>query len=211
MTYSPYPKPLLGLLAGTLGGAVGLLAMRCYWEGVSQFNRQGNEDRPPSRRTPSHSGWGHELDDISFVGRQHRKGETSTAATGRIAFHAMTGRDPSEPTHNRLDHAAHWAFGLTMGGLYGILRRRAGFPDLHGGLMFSTGVWLIGDEISVPLLGLQGGPTAASPAQHLNRLAVHLAYGAGLAVATQGVLHAVDRPRPSRSSPSKGHRGRSSP
>jgi hypothetical protein len=198
------PGPSLGLLAGTVGGAAGLLAMRLYWEGITRFQSEGDEGRPPSRRTPEHSGGGSALDDVSLVGRHHRRGETSTAATGRIAFRAVTGHDPGHQTRKRLDYGVHWAFGLSMGGLYGLLRRKAGFPDARGGMAFSTGVWLIGDELMVPLLGLQGGPTAASPAQHLNRLCAHLAYGAGLAVATQGLLRVMGgarSPRPGRPRP----------
>ena len=79
-----------------------------------------------------------------------------------------------------------------MGGLYGAVRGGVKFPDLVGGLSFATGLWLFGDELVVPLLGLQPGPAAASLVQHFNRLAAHLLYGAGLSVTTQGLYRAHD-------------------
>ena len=80
-----------------------------------------------------------------------------------------------------------------MGGVYGAVRGGVRFPDLVAGLVYATGLWLVGDELVVPLLGLQSGPTAASLVQHFNRLAAHLIYGAVLSVTTQVLYLADDR------------------
>jgi hypothetical protein len=69
--------------------------------------------------------------------------------------------------------------------MYGALRSQADGLDLKGGLLYGTGLWLLGDELAVPALGLQGGPATVSGVQHLNRLGAHLAYGLGIATATQ--------------------------
>ena len=69
--------------------------------------------------------------------------------------------------------------------MYGALREDAEFPDLAGGIAFGAALWLFNDELLVPLLGLQDGPTAAPPVQHVNRLGAHLAYGSATALTTQ--------------------------
>jgi uncharacterized membrane-anchored protein YitT (DUF2179 family) len=60
--------------------------------------------------------------------------------------------------------------------------------------VYSVGLWALGDELVVPLLGLQSGPTASPPVAHVNRLAAHLLYGAGLSVGTQALHRVLDRP-----------------
>jgi hypothetical protein len=182
------PNPMTGFLLGAAGAVAGLTAMRVYWEHVAPAVEQAPTRLPPSRKTPSGRGWGHRLDDISLVGKQHREDESSTAALGRIAFEQATGREPDDRTEERLSYGVHWGYGILMGGLYGLLRRRASFPDLAGGLFYSAGLWLFGDELALSLLGLQGGPTAASPPAHANRLGAHLAYGAATAAVTQALL-----------------------
>jgi len=59
-----------------------------------------------------------------------------------------------------------------------------GSLDILGGPAYAAGLWLLGDELVVPMLGLQSGPTAVPPVQHANRLGAHLAYGLATGVAT---------------------------
>lgn len=67
-----------------------------------------------------------------------------------------------------------------------VLRRRSSAGgDLLGGELFSMGLWFLGDELAVPHLGLQDGPSAAPPLTHLNRLALHLTDGMATAATTQ--------------------------
>lgn len=133
------------------------------------------------------------LDSISVIGKNYRKGESSTAALGRIFYHVFTGQDPSSETKTALSYLVHWCYGMLMGGLYGAIRAGVRSPDLIGGLIWASGLWLFGDELVVPLLGLQGGPTSASFVQHVNRLGAHLFYGVGLALAAQSLYYAHDR------------------
>lgn len=67
-------------------------------------------------------------------------------------------------------------------------RGRTSLVDSRGGTVFGTALWLFGDEIAVPLSGLQAGPTAVSGPQHLNRWGAHLIYGMATSLGTQ-LLH----------------------
>ncbi len=147
-------------------------------------NRAGNQD---------HQGEHGPFDSISLVGKHYKEGESSTAALGREIDRQLTGKEPSaRETQELLSYLVHWVYGPLMGGVYGALRGGVRFLDMVGGLTYATGLWLFGDELAVPILGLQAGPTASSLVQHFNRLAAHLLYGAVVSVTTQGLFLAQD-------------------
>jgi uncharacterized membrane protein YagU involved in acid resistance len=170
-----------GIVLGMAGGAAGLVAMQWYWDNVApqvdEWGAQLGLDQPPQSD---------ELDDMSMVGQQHEEGEAPTAAVGRIAQRELSGTEPeTEETKVVLSEMVHWGYGIMQGGVYGLLRAHGPFPDLKFGAVFGTGLWLAGDEMAVPMLGLQQGPTAVSPIQHINRFGAHVVYGATTAMTTQ--------------------------
>lgn len=177
------PNRWKGFVLGVAGGVVGLIAMDTYWARVapllssiaSSESADGGDQREPDP-----------LESIALFGKQYRDGESSTAALGRIAYQWITAKEPQcEETKTTLSYLVHWLYGMMQGGVYGAGRSGATPPDLAGGLAFATGLWLFGDELMLPLLGLQGGPTSVPPVQHANRFGAHLAYGAGTALTTQ--------------------------
>ena len=181
---APQPTALEGFALGLVGANLGLLAMTLYQDHAAKpiFDASPEADKNPSGS----------LDDISAVGRQHEDGESSTAAVGRKALEAATGEGPrSEAVATALSYGVHWGFGMLVGGLYGALRAGKGSGgDLGVGLAYGVGLWAIADELVVPVLGLQDGPTKAPKTMHANRLAAHLLYGAGLAIGTQAAAAA---------------------
>ena len=168
-----------GFILGLAGSVAGLLAMGLYWRYIAPLlTNEENEKNSKSQSKP--------LDDISLIGKNYKKGESSTAALGRLIYRQITGAAPkSAEAKTILSNLVHWGYGLLQGGLYGLWRSSASGLDPQGGLLYGTVLWLLGDELAVPLLGLQSGPTAAPPMQHLNRLGAHWAYGLGTAVVTQ--------------------------
>lgn len=169
------------LVCGVFGAVVGLLAMRYYWQSVAPLLREQGEGEEESVY-PSEL----RLDDISLFGKQYREDESSTAALGRMVYSRLTGSEPqSDEAKAILSYLVHWGYGLSQGAVYGVRYARVGFPDLSGGIGHGVLLWAAGDELAVPLLGLQSGPTAVSPLQHANRLGAHLFYGVATAAATQ--------------------------
>jgi hypothetical protein len=181
-----------GFVVGILGGAAGLTSMALYWRYAAPrleqaVSGQAESDQAPETETPAGP-----LDDVSIPGQLYQGDESSTAALGRLIYTGMTGRPPrAKETKSMLSELVHWSYGLVQGGLYGATRARAGGLDLEGGVVYAGLLWLIGDELAVPLLGLQGGPTAARPVDHLNRLGAHLAYGVATAAVTQTLKHVL--------------------
>jgi hypothetical protein len=168
-----------------IGSVAGLMAMQAYWQKLAvkieeKVDLNGEDVYPDSV----------DLDDIA-IGEQKYKGqESSTDALGRLMYQSITGKEPeTKETKELLSQLVHWGYGILQGGLYGAWRDGNGrHPDLKSGAVFGTGLWLLGDELTVPALGLQSGPTAVPPQDHLNRLGAHLAYGLATAVTTR-VLH----------------------
>ncbi len=183
---------LKNVLLGAVGGAAGTAAMSLYWTAAKQLTGQ-------DPRALTSEGGPHTLDTMSATGGQHHKqSESSTAAMGRQAYEAATGEEPSKETKSDLSYTVHWSYGALMGGLYGALRGRRDGLDAPGGLAFGTALWLLGDELAVPLLGLAQGPTAFPPAQHAHRLGAHWTYGLAAAATTQALLSLTRAAPPSK-------------
>lgn len=175
-----------GFLTGVAGGVVGLLAMRYYWQEVAPEieHQYGPETGGPDAGVyPSFL----KLDrPYYFGGRRYRDGESATAALGRLLYKSLTGSEPqAEETKQLLSYLVHWGYGMLQGGRYGLRRRKAPLFDFGGGLNHAVRLWLLGDEMMVPMLGLQSGPTTIAPVQHVNRLGAHLFYGWATALATK--------------------------
>ncbi len=166
-------------LAGMAGGAAGTAAMDLYLRSAKKA--PGGQNRQPQPKTH----------DVSLFGRKHEEGESATAALGRIAYQAVKHREPDAETKNKLSEAVHWIYGVKLGAAYGLLRGRAGKGDLPGGLAFGAALWLFGDEIAVPLLGLAEGPKAYSVDLHAQALGAHLVYGVVTAATTQLVERVI--------------------
>ncbi|MCB8985712.1 MAG: hypothetical protein H6659_17930 [Ardenticatenaceae bacterium] len=178
-----FKNRIKGFIIGAIGSVAGLMAMRLYWQKVAPQVRDkvdlGGKDAYPNNM---------DLDDISMVDRQPDSEESPTAVIGNMAYTALTDEEPSESMSSKLSNMTHWGYGILQGGLYGAARAANGADkglDLRGGAAHALGLWLLGDEVTVPMLGLQEGPTAVTPTTHLNRLGAHLAYGLATAAATQ--------------------------
>lgn len=182
-----------GFVAGMIGSVAGLIAMQIYWQRIAPIvNEQLGSNSNERDQNEEPAGGNGSLDDISLIGQQYRDDESATAALGRIFYRQLTGRAPeTEEAKTMLSYLVHWAYGMFQGGLYTALRSDAQGLDLGGGLVYASGLWLFGDEMAVPLLGLQAGPTAVPLAQHANRWGAHLAYGLGTAVASHTLRRLV--------------------
>ena len=185
-----------GLVRGALGSLAGLAAMGLYFKAAQALSNGSGKDSDGAGNGEQESSEDfierHDaLDDISIVGHKSREDEPATATVGRIGYETVTGHEPDEERKQKLGQAVHWGYGVLVGGVYGALRSDAETPDLAAGLGYGTALWVIGDEIMVPLLGLSEGPTAHSIPEHATALAAHLAYGAATATATQALKHVM--------------------
>jgi hypothetical protein len=139
-----------GVVAGLAGGLAASWAM-------NQFQSQLSKLSPEPAR--------HEGDDATV--------KAASAIAERLGDHPL-----SEHEKGVAGPAVHYAFGSTMGAVYGALTEALPMSAKGWGLPFGALVWLGADEIGVPSLGLSGAPTETPASTHASALASHLVYGA---------------------------------
>lgn len=175
------PNRWRGFLLGLVGGAVGTMAMGGYWKAATAL--VGKDPRAVGREDGPHA-----LDSISLIGRHHGEEESSTAAIGRIAYAVVAGKAPqTDETKAALSYLVHYGYGSLQGGLYGALTGEPGRREVIDGAAYGTGLWLLGDELAIPLLGLADGPGKYPLGQHLHRWGAHLCYGLATAATTKAL------------------------
>jgi len=165
-------------IKGLVGGAAGLAMMQLAHAAMKPLvKRARSKPAEPDRS-------------ISLVGDHHRRDEGATDALGRIAYTTITHREPSDRTKAALSWAVHLAYGLAMASLYGAVRGRPlrASHAVGSGALFALGLWLVGDELAVPLLGLADKPTAYPAIRHVDSLVAHLAYGITTATTANTLL-----------------------
>lgn len=74
----------------------------------------------------------------------------------------------------------HYGFGASMGALYGALNYKNHRETFASGVAYGVLVWLVADNMLVPLMGLSKSPLNTSMKTHLYALGSHLVYGASL-------------------------------
>jgi hypothetical protein len=167
---------------GLLGGAAGLLVMELVKRATAPLVKRRAPratGAPPAARSS-----------ISVIGDHHGPEESATEAIGRIAYQTITGRAPSPDIQRKLSWAIHVGYGLGVASLYGMIRGgrdRGVARSVLGGALLGAGLWLLGDELAAPLLGLSDNPRRYPVTSHLQSLAQHLGFGVATA-ATTGVL-----------------------
>jgi hypothetical protein len=182
-------NPWRGFILGAVGGAVGALTMKFYWDAVRGIT--GQDPRKARRQQPPPSVF-QPLKDVSIFGKQHRQGESSTAALGRILYTSLMGKPPrTQEAETVMSYLVHYVISMGYAGLYSALRGDPETPDVTGGVLMGTTLWLFGDELFMPLAGLTKGPAAYPLKLHLHSWAAHIVYGIGAALATQLLEEAV--------------------
>jgi hypothetical protein len=160
-------------LIGFAGGLLASLAMNLFARAVTTAG--------DGRETPG-AAHGH---DRTGRGVQPPQAEDTaeddaTVRVGTIAYRAVTGEAPSRATRSWLGTAAHYAFGGTVGACHAVMMRRLPTIRAGRGTVYGTAVWIVADEMVMPLLGLSRSPRQLSAGVHAYALAGHWIYGFAL-------------------------------
>ncbi len=73
--------------------------------------------------------------------------------------------------------AVHYVFSAFVGAIYGAAIEIAPAARLGRGTAFGVLVWVVADEVALPLLRLAKGPSAYPLSTHAEMLAAHLVFG----------------------------------
>lgn len=168
------PKtPIAALVEGMIAGAIGSAVQTFFFRATKTIAPTAPPEafRPPEPR---------------------QLGEPQTQTVARRLVEGLAHRGPlSEQAKERGGELVHYGFGAAWGGLYGLLR--ASYPSLRrptGLVGFSAAVWMLGDNLMLPLFHVAGWPHRYPPRTHAYALAAHLAYGAGVGGALAAADHA---------------------
>ncbi len=159
---------LKGGLAGLLGGLAGSWVMNEFQAMKATISREMRE-----REEARTGGAGRERERAASGGGG---GEPATVKVAEAVSGAV-GHDLREGEKRWAGPFVHYAFGGTMGALYGALAESKLPVTAGGGLGFAAGLWLGADEIALPALKLSGSPLRYPARVHVNALASHAVYG----------------------------------
>jgi putative membrane protein len=149
------------VIAGLAGGLVASFAME-------RFQRALGRISPEMGGAPGAGG------------QQYRKpqSEPATYKAADIISRSVTGEPVDRDNKPVAASAIHYAFGGSVGAIYGAAA--VNNPDIAswGGVPFGASVWLIADEMGIPLMGLAKKPSAYPLRDHAATLATHVLFGA---------------------------------
>jgi Protein of unknown function (DUF1440) len=128
----------------------------------------------------------HEPKDVREREDNVREGESAYSVAAEKAAH-LAGRSLPPDDRERYGSGIHWALGVGVGALYGLLRDRVPEVGRARGLAFGATFWLLVDEGANYALGLTPGPSEFPWQTHARGLVGHLIYG-GVADATLAAL-----------------------
>jgi uncharacterized membrane protein YagU involved in acid resistance len=172
---------LKGLAAGLIAGLVASWAMNQFqalWSKVSGDEGDSESAHPPRQNAPRESG-----------GEESGGGE-ETPATVKVASAISEEVFDHELTKGEkkvAGPAVHYAFGTATGAIYGAMAEFVPDVTVGAGIPFGTAVWLLADEVTVPLAGLSKPPAEYPLSKHAYSLASHFVYG----LTTEAVRRAV--------------------
>ena len=87
---------------------------------------------------------------------------------------------PDEATHENVTLAAHFAYGASVGALYGPIAGITGLPRPVEGMLYGLAVWGGSYLGMLPGVGLYRSATNEAPARNGLMIAAHLVWGASL-------------------------------
>ncbi len=176
-----------GTVAGVVGGLAGAWVMNRFQSMLSQASKaakaagQSEQGSGPQPRS----------------GRSRRQqsgqsgGEPSTVKLAETVSRELFKHPLSRQEKQVAGPAVHYGYAMLVGGLYGALAEETPVVTMGAGVPYAAGLWLLGDEMVVPILGLSKPPTAYPASTHASALAAHLVFGLALDLTRRVVRHVI--------------------
>ena len=158
-----------GVIAGLVGGLIGAGAMSVVHKGLVEIVASARQPAPGDRQ---------------------QQDEDATVKVADGIMRRLLRRPLPEDRKPLAGHVVHYAFGGTVGALYGGVASVAPQVTAALGLPFGVAVWLGAHVIVVPALGLAAPITRQPPAEALELL-LHLVYGAVTEIVRRSVRRAL--------------------
>lgn len=160
------------VIAGIVGGLAGAWAMNEFQavsRGVSEaWKRSAHQPEKPGSQGDS------------------QEDDATMKTADRLAL-LFADQHLTKEQKKKAGPVVHYAFGAVVGAVYGVIADLAPSMTKGMGTAYGTAVWLAGDEIGVPALGLSKAPAEYPFSVHANSLGSHIVYGASLDLVRRGV------------------------
>jgi hypothetical protein len=171
-----------GAVAGCIAGALASWAMNQYAvieKKPVEARRRESAAAPPGP--------------ASSAGKSEKSegGDDATVKTAQLISTRLLHHDLTESEKKIAGPAVHYGYGTLVGGLYGFLAEIVPVVGTGLGIPYATLLWLGGDEVAVPKLGLGKSVTETSPAEHASALASHFVYGVVLDIGRRIFKHLI--------------------
>lgn len=160
---------LRGIFAGMLAGAAASWMMNQFQQ--MQPAQSGGSGGGPSEPTEPRRASGPETQG------QSTEEESATVKTAQLISRRLFDHDLSPEEQQWAGPAVHYAYGTLMGGLYGGLAEVLPAVGAGMGIPYGTLLWIAGDEIAMPAMGIGKKPTEVALETHADAFATHLCYG----------------------------------
>lgn len=105
------------------------------------------------------------------------EGEDATVKTAEALSHKLFCHELAGEEKKWAGPVVHYSFGTLVGAVYGVLAESVPATRAGSGAVYGTIVWLVADEIGVPVFGLSKPSWEAPASSHARALASHLVYG----------------------------------
>lgn len=113
----------------------------------------------------------------SFGGRKSGRSKPTTVKVADLVSKKITGHRIPRGKQELAGEAVHYAMGATSGAVYGLVSELTPLATFGDGLVFGSAVFVLADEVSLPLLGLSKSPGKIPWLTHVYAFASHLVYG----------------------------------
>jgi hypothetical protein len=175
-----------GLVAGAIGGAVASFAMNQFQAGMSKL-LEGPGDDGARRKGREAQGWKQQQ---SEARRDPGIEERATVKTA-VAISETFGHELAPAEKEWAGNLVHYAYGTAFGAVYGVAAEHWDDARAGQGTAFGAALWVVSDEVAVPVMGLSKGPGAYPLRTHAMALAAHLVYGVTTELARRALRSGV--------------------
>jgi putative membrane protein len=165
-----------GATAGSLGGLAGSWTMNLFQSLLAKISaRKSESGRQPEQ--PESQQYGKSSHDWPRQQNGPQGDEPATAVLAEKVSTHLLHRPLTEEEKKIAEPAVHYGYGTLMGAVYGALAEETPIITACAGTLYGSILWLVGDEIAVPMLKLSKPSTKTPLPVHVSAWAAHLVYG----------------------------------
>jgi putative membrane protein len=162
----PHPRTPThrAVVAGVWGGLAGTAAMNY----AQRLWTRAADGEPPRSAAGKHDArdW-----------QEREEGRNANELAAQAIATTIRGRPLTREELTVAAPLAHFTFGAGVGAIHGVVSRDDHEFSFARGAAFGAAVWLLADEVAMPLIGLSGPTAQRAVERHLQSFVSHLVFG----------------------------------